>query len=123
MAKFLKANIFGCPREFSGLGCPQEFISDKGTHFVNDVIELLKKKYNIKHRLIIPYYPRANGQMEKTNEILCKIISKTVQGSTMDWDVKLLHALWAYRTTYEVTTKFTPFQLGPFTVEVLLLGV
>jgi hypothetical protein len=29
----------------------------------------------------------------------------------VDWDVKLLDALWAYRTAYKVTTKFTPFQL------------
>ena len=28
-----------------------------------------------------------------------------------DWDIKLLDALWAYRTAYKVTTKFTPFQL------------
>ena len=28
-----------------------------------------------------------------------------------DWDSKLLDALWAYRTAYKVTTKFTPFQL------------
>jgi hypothetical protein len=46
-----------------------------------------------------------------TNEILCKIITKTVQGSMTDWDTKLIDALWAYRTAYKVTTKFMPFQL------------
>jgi hypothetical protein len=105
VAKFLKTNIF------SRFGCPRELISDRGTHFVNDVIELLTDKYKIKHRLTTPYHPRANGQTEKTNGILCKIITKTVQGSMVDWDVKLLDALWAYRTAYKVTTKFTPFQL------------
>ena len=28
-----------------------------------------------------------------------------------DWNTKLIDALWAYRTAYKVTTKFTPFQL------------
>lgn len=28
-----------------------------------------------------------------------------------NWDFKLLNALWAYRTAYEVTTRLTPFQL------------
>jgi hypothetical protein len=105
VAKFLKENIF------SRFGCPRELVSDRGTHFVNDVIMELTNKYKIKHRLTTPYHPRANGQTEKTNGILCKIITKTVQGSMSDWDSKLLNALWAYRTAYKVTTKFTPFQL------------
>ena len=29
----------------------------------------------------------------------------------MDWDTKLTVALWAYRTTYKVTTHATPFSL------------
>ena len=86
-------------------------MSDKGTHFVNDVIMELTNKYKIKHRLTTPYHPRANGQIAKTNGFLCKIITKTVQGSMSDWDSKLLNALWAYCTAYKVTTKFTPFQL------------
>ena len=28
-----------------------------------------------------------------------------------DWDVKLTAALWAYRTTFKVTTRLTPFSL------------
>ena len=31
-----------------------------------------------------------------------------VQGFMVYWDVKLLDALWAYRTTYEATTKLPP---------------
>jgi transposase InsO family protein len=105
VAKFLRENIM------ARFGCPKELMSDRGTHFVNDVIEELTTKYKIKHRLTTPYHPRANGQTEKTNGILCKIITKTVQGSMTDWDTKLIDALWAYRTAYKVTTKFTPFQL------------
>ena len=104
VAKFLKEKIL------SHYGCPKELVSDRGTHFVNDVIKVLTEKYKIKHRLTSSYHPRANGQIEKTNGILCKIITKTVQNSMTDWDSKLIAALWAYRSTYKVTTKFTPFQ-------------
>ena len=31
--------------------------------------------------------------------------------SKRDWDNKLTAALWAYRTTYKVTTRMTPFAL------------
>lgn len=79
---------------FSSFGCPRELISDRGTHFVHDVVELLTTQYKIKHRLTSPYHPRANGQTKKTNIILCKIITKTVQDYMVDWDVKLLDALW-----------------------------
>ena len=104
VAKFLREKIL------SRYGCLKELVSDRGTHFVNDVIKELIEKYKIKHRLTSPYHPRANGQTEKTNEILCKIITKIVQNSMTVWDSKLIDALWTYRTAYKVTTKFTPFQ-------------
>ena len=68
-------------------------------------------KYLIKHRKSTPYHLQANGQTEKTNGILCKIITKTVQGSNIDWDQRVFDALWAYRTAYKVITKHKPFQL------------
>ena len=105
VAKFIYENII------VRFGCPKEIVSDRGTHFINETITQLLDKYLIKHRKTTPYHPRANGQTEKTNGILCKIITKEVQGSTTDWDTKLLNALWAYRCAYKVTTKSTPFQL------------
>lgn len=105
VAKFIYENIL------TGYGCPKELVSDRGTHFLNSTIEELTNRYFIKHRKSTPYHPRTNGQTEKTNGILCKIITKTVQGANIDWDERLFDALWAYRTAYKVTTKYTPFQL------------
>jgi transposase InsO family protein len=105
VAKFLYENII------TRFGCPKELVSDRGTHFINKIIEQLTTKYLIKHRKSTPYHPRANGQTEKTIGILCKIITKTVQGSNIDWDARIHDALWAYRCAYKVTTKSTPFQL------------
>jgi transposase InsO family protein len=105
VVRFLYENII------TRFGCPKELVSDRGTHFINSTIEKLLSKYMIKHRKSTPYHPRANGQTEKTNGILCKIITKTVQGSNTDWDQRVFDALWAYRTAYKVTTKSTPFQL------------
>ena len=68
----------------------------------------LKNKHT---NIILNTHLRANGQSEKTNEILCEIITKIVQNSMTDWDSRLLDALWAHHTTYKVTTKFTPFRL------------
>jgi hypothetical protein len=105
VAKFLYENII------SWFGCPKELISDRGIYFLNSTIEALTNKYLIKHRKTSPYHPRANGQTEKTNGLLCQILTKTISSSATDCDDKLWSALWAYHTTYKVTTQFTPFQL------------
>ena len=80
VTKFLYENII------TRFGCPKELVNNRGTHFINDTIAKLTDKYLIKHRKTSPYHPRANGQSEKTNEILSKIITKTLQGSNTDWD-------------------------------------
>jgi len=105
VARFLYENII------SHYGCPGELISDRGTHFLNETIENLTNTFLIKHRKTSPYHPRANGQTEKTNGILRKLLTKIIAQSTIDWDDKLWGALWAYRVAYKVTTQFTPFQL------------
>ena len=78
VAKFVSKHII------IQFGCPKELVSDRGTHFFNATIEELTNKYLIKHRKLVPYYPRANGQTKKTNGILQKIITKAVQGSNID---------------------------------------
>ena len=105
IATFLYENII------TRFGCPKELVSDCGIHFINSTIAALTTKYEIKHRKTTPYHPRANGQTEKTNGILCKILTKTIFGAGIDWDTKLFVALWAYRIAYKVTTNAMPFQL------------
>ena len=38
-------------------GCPQVLQSDRGTHFINRIIQDLSEKFRIKHRLSTPYHP------------------------------------------------------------------
>jgi len=51
-------------------GCPQVLQSDRGTHFVNRVIQDLSEKFRIKHRLSTPYHPQTNGLVERFNHTL-----------------------------------------------------
>ena len=68
-------------------------------------------KFQIDHRKTTPYHPQTNGQTERVNEIFVSILRKTILDSKRDWDVKLTASLWAYWTTYKVTTQATPFSL------------
>lgn len=92
-------------------GCPKILISDRGKHFLNEVIQDMTDRFRIDHRKTTPYHPQTNGHTERVNQTLATILRKTVVDSKRDWDVKLPAALWAYRTTYKVTTQATPFTL------------
>jgi hypothetical protein len=45
------------------------------------------------------------------NQTLVRILCKTVHEYKKDWDSKLAITLWAYRWSYKVTTRATPFSL------------
>ena len=59
--KFLRENIL------SRFGIPLAIISDGGNHFCNKSFESLMKKYIITHKVVTPYYPQTNGQVELAN--------------------------------------------------------
>ena len=92
----------------SRFGCPKILVSDRGTHFLNDLIAAITRRFQINHRKTMSYHPQTNGQMERVNVILVSILRKTVIDSKRDWDIKLTAALWVYRITFKVTTQATP---------------
>jgi hypothetical protein len=100
-------------------GCPLKFVSDQGSHFINDTIKVLTQEFMILHRKSTTYYTQANGQAESTNKVIKIALTKMVNANRTDWDTKLHAALWAYRTAYKVTTKHIPFSLV-FGTEALL---
>ncbi|MCO5567507.1 hypothetical protein L7F22_021201 [Adiantum nelumboides] len=105
IAQFLYENIF------TRYGLPIEIVSDRGTHFINEVIENLLDEFMVVHRKSAPYHPQANGQAESTNKILVTVLTKIVNESRADWDQKLHSALWAYRVAYKTSIGTTPFNM------------
>jgi transposase InsO family protein len=51
---------------FCDFGLPRIIQSDRGTHFVNELITSFARIGGIDHRLVSPYHPRANGLVERT---------------------------------------------------------
>ncbi|MCO5598225.1 hypothetical protein L7F22_052317 [Adiantum nelumboides] len=95
----------------SRFGTPLEILSDRGPGFRATLLDALLENLSIKHVHSTPYYPQCNGLIEKTNGVLCKIITKHVRDWPQDWDKHLTAALWAYRISFKVSTKFTPYNL------------
>lgn len=42
-------------------GCPKFLVSNRVTHFLNDMIRVITDKFQIDHRKITPYHPQTNG--------------------------------------------------------------
>jgi hypothetical protein len=89
-------------------GCPQIILTDRGTHFNNNMVNRLLEKFKIKHLLSTPYHPQTNGLVERFNRTLCESLAK-MSDKTNDWDLFIPPVLFAYRTTKHSTTKIEPF--------------
>src|SRR6266540_2252052 len=91
-------------------GCSRKIISDRGTHFNNQVIEKLLERFKIKHNLSTPYYSKTNGLVERFNKTLCESLAK-LNEERKNWDEYISPTLFAYRTKINKSTQFTPFYL------------
>ncbi len=78
-------------------GAPRILQSDRGTHFVNELIQRLTKRFKIKHSLSSPYHPQSNGLVERFNKMLCEGIAKLAE-EVDQWDRFIQPVLFAYRT-------------------------
>lgn len=67
-------------------GIPKIIQSDNGTEFVNQLIEEMTSLNGIEHRMISPYNPRANGQVERTNRTIETMLCKELQGAMQKWN-------------------------------------
>ena len=95
--------------EFIGrFGFPLESHSDQGRNFesrmVKEVCDLLK----IVKTRTTPYRPGANGQVERMNPTILKILCCFIQGQQEDLDIHLATVGMAIRSTVNRQTGFTP---------------
>lgn len=100
----LKASVF------THYGTPETLLSDNGTEFVSETINLLCKAYNIKKVQTAPYHPASNGLVERVNREINKLLKLYVgQSGHSNWDTYMCDFQLAINNTYNKSIGDTPF--------------
>ena len=68
-----------------------------GSHFIHGAFHKMLAKYDVNHRIALPYHPQSSGQVELSNREINLILQKAVNRSRKNWSKKLDDALWSYR--------------------------
>ncbi|KAA8493649.1 Transposon Tf2-9 polyprotein [Porphyridium purpureum] len=92
-------------------GPPEMIFSDRGPAFTSAVIANLAERLGLRRGLTTPYHPESNGQVERWNQTICKMLRAFVSPQLNDWDEWLPTLVYAYNTTRHATTGITPYEL------------
>ncbi|TPX32853.1 hypothetical protein SmJEL517_g04106 [Synchytrium microbalum] len=100
-------------------GIPLIIHSDRGSEFIWGGLELLEKRFGVKHTYSIVRYPQGNPYAERFNRWLIDWLSATSNQKYVSrkerfrkWERLLDPILFAYRTSIHSTTRETPFYLN-----------
>eukprot|EP00253_Pinus_taeda_P036551 PITA_36551 len=108
---------FFCNHVVSRFGVPQAIVTNHGSHFRNHMMVELVAKLGLFHDSSTPYYPQANGQVEAINKDLNRMLQRMIGVHKRNWHLILYSALWAYRTSCEISSLKLAIDILPETSE------
>ncbi|XP_062621595.1 uncharacterized protein K02A2.6-like [Saccostrea cucullata] len=105
-----KAIIRRLVRIFATYGLPEEIVTDNGRQFISDEFENFLARNGIKYHRTLPYWPQANGEVERFNATLKKS-AQIAKVERKDWRFEIYKFLLNYRNTPHSTTGESPAKL------------
>jgi transposase InsO family protein/dUTPase len=101
---------------FNALICkhsiPLSIRTDQGREFCNALMKHLTTMLKMKHIVGSPYYPQANGQVERFNRTLVESLRKLCfEEEYARWDQYIEGVLFSYRTSFHQEIQCSPFEL------------
>ena len=104
-AKTLRNGYFGL------FGAPAYLISDQGKAITGHIITHLCDLYRVQKLRISPYHAQTNGQVERMNQMIIRMIGKLEEDKKTCWSEHLPELLLAYNTTRSTVTGYSPYYL------------
>ena len=95
----------------SRFGCPYDLHTDQGSNFLSRIMKEICQLFEIRKTRTSPYNPRGNGQVERFNKTLVRMIKAYLKDEDKEWDKYLCCLAGAYRATVHESTGYTPNML------------
>ena len=95
---------------FARFGLPKIVVCDNGRQFTDAKLKTWLGGNDIKISHTAPYWPRANGEVERQNRSILKRL-KIAHAEKRDWREELLKFLLMYRSTPHTVTGVSPAEL------------
>jgi hypothetical protein len=92
-------------------GVPETVLTDQGTNFQSELMNIMYKQYGITRLKTTAYRPQCDGMVERVNRTLADIIASYVSKEPTTWSDFLPSATFAYNTAVHSSTGYTPFYL------------
>ena len=96
---------------FGLFGVPAYLISDQEKAFMGRIITHLCDLYGVQKLRTSPYHAQTNGQVERMNQTIIRMISKLEEDKKACWSEHLPELLLAYNTTRSTITGYSPYYL------------
>ena len=96
---------------FALFGVPAYLVSDQGKAFVSQIMKDLCKLYGVQKLRTSPYHAQTNGQVERMNQTIIRMIGKLGEDEKARWSEHLPELLSAYNATCLAVTGYSPYYL------------
>ena len=96
---------------FGLFGAPAYLVSDQGKAFTGHLISNLCELYGVQKLRTSPYHAQTNGQVERMNQTIIRMIGKLEQDKKAHWSEHLPEMLAAYNGTCSAVTGYSPYFL------------
>ena len=96
---------------FGLFSAPAYLVSDQGKAFMGHVITHLCELYGVQKLRTSPYHVQTNGQVERMNQTIIRMIGKLEEDKKACWSEHLPELLMAYNATHSAVTRYSPYYL------------
>ncbi|XP_055543744.1 uncharacterized protein K02A2.6-like [Wyeomyia smithii] len=103
-----KNTILAFHETFCRYGIPESIKSDNGPQFMSESLQSFCTEFGIELRKTTPYWPQANGEVERANRSLKKRLQISQESCKVDWKWDLRMYLLMYNSTPHSTTGVAP---------------
>lgn len=103
-----KRTVQAMHETFSRFGIPESIRCDNGPQFVSEEMRSYCNEYGISLRKTTPYWPQANGEVERANKTILKHLKISQNSESQDWMWELRSFLLMYNSTPHTTTGVAP---------------